>query len=43
MKHFAIAATARASFYLYNIDEDLDRRVDALGVVGGILRYGTLC
>jgi hypothetical protein len=31
MKHFAIAATARASFYLYNIEEDVGRLVDAWG------------
>jgi cysteine desulfurase/selenocysteine lyase len=36
MKHFGIAATARASFYLYNTEEDVDRLVDALAVVGGI-------
>ncbi|MDH5588432.1 MAG: cysteine desulfurase [Gemmatimonadota bacterium] len=33
MKHFGVAATARASFYLYNTREDVDRLVDALGVV----------
>jgi cysteine desulfurase/selenocysteine lyase len=36
MKHFGISATARASFYLYNTREDVDRLVDALGVVRGI-------
>jgi len=36
MKHFGVSATARASFYLYNTEEDVDRLVDALGVVGGI-------
>jgi cysteine desulfurase / selenocysteine lyase len=36
MKHFGIAATARASFYLYNTEEDVDRLVDALSMVGGI-------
>jgi cysteine desulfurase / selenocysteine lyase len=36
MKRFGIAATARASFYLYNTEEDVDRLVDALSVVGGI-------
>ena len=36
MKHFGIAATARASFYLYNTREDVDRLVDGLGSVGGI-------
>jgi cysteine desulfurase/selenocysteine lyase len=33
MKHFEVAATARASFYLYNTTDDVDRLVDALGVV----------
>jgi selenocysteine lyase/cysteine desulfurase len=37
MKHFAVAATARASFYvLYNTKKTVDRLVDALAVVGGI-------
>jgi cysteine desulfurase/selenocysteine lyase len=36
MKRFGIAATARASFYLYNTEADVDRLVDALEVVGGI-------
>jgi cysteine desulfurase/selenocysteine lyase len=36
MKRFGIAATARASFYLYNTEEDVDRLVDALAVVSGI-------
>ncbi len=36
MKHFGVAATARASFYLYNTEEDVDRLVEALSVVGGI-------
>ena len=30
MKHFGVPATARASFYLYNTTEDVDRLVDAL-------------
>jgi cysteine desulfurase / selenocysteine lyase len=38
MKHFGVAATARASFYLYNTEDDVDRLVDALGVVVGIFR-----
>ena len=38
MKRFGIAATARASFYLYNTEEDVDRLVEGLGVVGGIFR-----
>jgi len=36
MKRFGIAATARASFYLYNTEEDVDRLVGGLSVVGGI-------
>lgn len=36
MKHFGVSATARASFYLYNTEEDVDRLVEGLGVVGGI-------
>ena len=36
MKRYGISATARASFYLYNTEEDVDRLVDALGVVTGI-------
>ena len=30
MKHFGVAATARASFYLYNDREDVDRLVEGL-------------
>ena len=36
MKHFEIAATARASFYLYNTEGDVDRLVEGLGLVAGI-------
>ena len=36
MKHFGVAATARASFYLYNTREDVDRLIDGLASVGGI-------
>jgi len=36
MKHFGVAATARASFYLYNTREDIDRLVDALAIVADI-------
>ena len=36
MRHFGIAATARASFYLYNTTEDVDRLVEGLDVVRGI-------
>jgi cysteine desulfurase/selenocysteine lyase len=33
MKRYQVAATARASFYLYNTRDDVDRLVEALGVV----------
>ncbi len=33
MKHFGVAATARASFYLYNTRDEVDRLVDGLEVV----------
>ena len=36
MQHFGISATARASFYLYNTTEDIDRLVEGLEVVCGI-------
>ncbi|MEQ9399629.1 MAG: cysteine desulfurase [Longimicrobiales bacterium] len=36
MKRFGVAATARASFYLYNTTDEVDRLVDALGVVKSI-------
>ena len=36
MKHFGIAATARASFYLYNTKDDVDRLIAGLSTVGGI-------
>ena len=36
MQHFGISATARASFYLYNTTEDIDRLVEGLEVVSGI-------
>jgi len=36
MKHFGVAATARASFYLYNTTEDVDRLVEALHEVRSI-------
>jgi len=36
MRHFGLAATTRASFYLYNDRDDVDRLVDALEVVRGI-------
>jgi len=36
MQHFGVAATARASFYLYNTKDDVDRLVEGLASVGGI-------
>ena len=36
MQHFGISATARASFYLYNSTDDVDRLVDGLTLVQGI-------
>ncbi len=33
MKRYGVPATARASFYLYNTTDDVDRLVDALGQV----------
>jgi cysteine desulfurase/selenocysteine lyase len=36
MKHFDVAATARASFYVYNTKDDVDRLMDALGTVQNI-------
>jgi selenocysteine lyase/cysteine desulfurase len=30
MDHFGIAATTRASVYLYNLPEDVDRLIDGL-------------
>ena len=30
MRHLEVAATARASFYVYNTHDDVDRLVDAL-------------
>ena len=36
MKRFDVAATARASFYLYNTTDDVDRLVDGLDVVRSI-------
>ena len=33
MKRYDTAATARASFYLYNTRDDVDRLVEALGTV----------
>jgi cysteine desulfurase/selenocysteine lyase len=36
MKHFGVSATARASFYLYNTKDDVDRLVDGLAQVSSI-------
>ncbi|MGB1656680.1 MAG: cysteine desulfurase [Longimicrobiales bacterium] len=36
MKHFGVSATARASFYLYNTKEDVDRLVEGLAQVAAI-------
>ncbi len=36
MKHLGVAATARASFSLYNTTDDVDRLMDGLQVVQGI-------
>lgn len=32
MRHLGLTATARASFYIYNVPQDVDALVDALGV-----------
>ncbi len=39
MQHFGVSATARASFYLYNSRDDVDRLADGLELVQGI--FGT--
>jgi cysteine desulfurase/selenocysteine lyase len=36
MKHFGVSATARASFYLYNTKDEVDRLVEGLALVSGI-------
>jgi cysteine desulfurase / selenocysteine lyase len=33
MDHFGVAATTRASFYVYNLPEDVDRMIDGLAKV----------
>jgi cysteine desulfurase/selenocysteine lyase len=33
MQHFGISATARASFYLYNSTDDVDRLIEGLASV----------
>ncbi|HIF06947.1 MAG TPA: cysteine desulfurase [Gemmatimonadetes bacterium] len=40
MKHFGISATARASFYLYNSTDDVDRLVEGLASVQEIFGPG---
>ncbi len=39
MQHFGVSATARASFYVYNSREDVDRLAEGLELVRGI--FGT--
>jgi cysteine desulfurase/selenocysteine lyase len=36
MKRYGLSATARASFYLYNTEEEVDRLVEGLEQVRGI-------
>jgi cysteine desulfurase/selenocysteine lyase len=36
MSHFGVSATARASLYLYNTTDDIDRLVDGLRSVTAI-------
>ncbi len=36
MKHYGVPATTRASFYLYNTVEDVDRLIEGLGTVRSI-------
>jgi cysteine desulfurase/selenocysteine lyase len=38
MRHYHVAATARASFYLYNTIEDVDRLLDGLQLVRQVFR-----
>jgi cysteine desulfurase/selenocysteine lyase len=40
MKHFNVAATTRASFYLYNTRKDVDRLAEGLQVVQNIFGLG---
>ena len=42
MEYLGQNATCRASFYLYNTKEDVDRWIDALKKVRGVLGYGTV-
>jgi cysteine desulfurase/selenocysteine lyase len=41
MRKLGIAASARASFYLYNVEEEVDRLVEALGDVARLLGSGS--
>lgn len=41
IKHMGLNSTCRASFYFYNTFEDIDRLVDSLGGVRGVLGYGS--
>jgi cysteine desulfurase/selenocysteine lyase len=41
MRKLGIAASARASFYLYNVEEEVDRLVEALGDVTRLLGGGS--
>jgi cysteine desulfurase/selenocysteine lyase len=40
MKHYRVPATARASFYVYNGKDDVDRLVEGLGVVREVFGQG---
>ena len=40
MRYLGQNATCRASFYLYNTHEDIDRFIEALKKVRGVLGYG---
>jgi cysteine desulfurase/selenocysteine lyase len=40
MKHYRVPATARASFYVYNGRDDVDRLVEGLGVVREVFGRG---
>jgi len=39
-KYLGVNASCRASFYLYNTKEDIDRWVEALTKVRGVLGFG---
>lgn len=41
MKYLDVNATCRASFYFYNTREDVDRFIDSLRKVRGVLGYGS--